>query len=299
LSVRRLHSLPLMLTAVLAVTIIGRASGHPSVFLPGQVFCPSRTLAVGTIVMQPQQCFSIFLMRTPQTTFLGFVPAGLIAISSRQVINLGTALGTQIKSRTALLLPLVVPGLFVPVNSIVVQPFQIEEMGGTIMGVRLADAPNIVVPFPTQTPTTAAPLFPTSFEIPLPADLRIIPPGSDVPSDEAVFSGKWAGRWNSQDHGVADDGLPHIFVVESIRRENGFMRSERRIIGIFAWGESSRWEVFPGWTRGEGVFERGILQFTLPGGVRATYRMVIDDTLEGTYESPDFGVLLATLSRTR
>jgi hypothetical protein len=43
--------------------------------------------------------------------------------------------------------------------------------------------------------------------------------------------------------------------------------------------------------------ERGILQLTLPGGVRARYRMAVDGTLDGTYESPDFGVMRASLSR--
>jgi hypothetical protein len=188
------HSVRFIMTAVLAAMLVGQASGHPVVFFPGQVFCPPRTLMVGAVVMQPPQCFSIFLMRTPQTAFLGFVPAGLIGAPARHVISLSTSLGTRIRTRAFLLLPVAIPVLFVPANAIVVQPFQIELMGGGL-GVRFADDPNMVVPFPTGAPPQTTPAWSSaSFEIPLPADLHIIPPGPDVPTDEAALSGRWVGK---------------------------------------------------------------------------------------------------------
>jgi len=291
------HSLLVIVTAALAATLVAQASAHPAVFFPGQVFCPPRTLTVGTVVMQPPQCFSIFLMRTPQTAFLGFVPAGLIGAPARQVISVSTSLGTRIRTRALLLLPVIVPVLFVPANAIVVQPFQIELMGGGL-GVRFADDPTMVVPLPTDAPPRGTPAFSSAaFEIPLPADLHIIPPGPDVPTDEAALSGRWVGKWKGQGQGMTEDGLPHILAVEQIIRDDGFLRSQRRIVGTFAWGRAPGWEVFPGWMRAEGVMERGILQLTLPGGGRARYRMTVDGTLDGTYESPDFGVMRASLSR--
>ena len=42
--------------------------------------------------------------------------------------------------------------------------------------------------------------------VPLPSDVRIIPPGPGIPTEVAAFSGKWQG--------VGDETLDHILVVE-------------------------------------------------------------------------------------
>jgi len=44
--------------------------------------------------------------------------------------------------------------------------------------------------------------------VPLPADVRIVPPSTEVPKEFAAFSGKWQGVW--------DQTLDHILVVEEI-----------------------------------------------------------------------------------
>ena len=50
-------------------------------------------------------------------------------------------------------------------------------------------------------------------DIPLPADIKILPPGPDVPSRAAKFSGAWKGQWVVQGGGGSHDG---ILIVEEI-----------------------------------------------------------------------------------
>jgi hypothetical protein len=286
----------LILGVALVIMPIAEAWGHPTVFFPGQAFCPSRALVIGKVVMPPQQCFAIFLMRTGQGAFLGFAPAGLFFVPFGQTIGLGTPLGVRMRARMLLLLPVAVPIFLVPFNTIRVEEFQVEDLGGTL-GVRFVEDPGTLVPitsFPSQGPSG---LPGDSTSAPLPTDLRVVPPGPGIPRDEAAFSGRWAGRWKGSGESVLDEGLPHLLVVEEIARDERFLTSGTGVIGIFAWGGSSRWGVFPGWSRVRGVFERGVLHLTLPGRGRATYRMAIDGTLDATYESAEFGVMRATLSR--
>ncbi len=291
------HCVPLILSVIFAITPLARAWGHPTVFFPGQAFCPPRTLVVGKVIMQPQQCFSILLIRTGQGAFLGFAPAAQFFVPSGQTVGLGTPPGVRMRARILLLLPIAVPVFFVPVNTIRLEAFQVEDLGGTL-GVRFVEDPNTLVPIiPSSPPQGPSGLLPDSSGIPLPTDLRVILPGPDIPRDEAAFSGKWVGRWKGRGESMADEGLPHLLAIEQITRDERFLKSERRVVGIFAWGPSLPRGVFPGWLRVSGVFERGILHLTLPGGGHVTYRMGIDGTLDATYESADFGVLRATLSR--
>jgi hypothetical protein len=299
--VRRVYHLqrcvPLALGMIIAVTPIAEVWGHPTVFFPGQAFCPPRTLVVGKVIMQPQQCFSIFLMRTGQGAFLGFAPAGLFFVPPGRIVGLGTPLGVRMRSRILLLLPIAVPVFFVPIDTIRLEAFQVEDLGGTF-GVRFAEDPSILVPITPSSPAQGPSRLPgDSTGIPLPTDLHVVSPDPDIPRDEAAFSGRWAGRWRGHEESMANEGLPHLLIVEEITRDDRFLTSGRRVAGVFAWGGSSRWGVFPGWSRVSGVFERGILKIMLPGGGRATYRMGIDGTLDATYESADFGVMRATLSR--
>ena len=47
-------------------------------------------------------------------------------------------------------------------------------------------------------------------ETPLPADVRLIPPGPEVPEAVARFAGAWSGAWGRS------DGLCHTPVVEDV-----------------------------------------------------------------------------------
>src|SRR4030095_6019187 len=57
-------------------------------------------------------------------------------------------------------------------------------------------------------------------ETPLPADIRVIPAGSDVPETVARFAGAWAGAWRTPTGG---DALCHTLVLEEVF-SNGFAR---------------------------------------------------------------------------
>ncbi len=291
------HCAIVALTVLLAI-LPGRTWAHPTVFFPGQAFCPSRTLVLGTVTVPQEQCFSLFVMRMPQAAFLGIVPAGLFVVPLGQNVGVATSLGARIRARAVLLLPIAFPLFFVPVNTIRLEAFQVEDMGGQV-GVRLAGDPHTLVPI---APLSGSPgpgeMSVGSSSVPVPSDLLIHPPGPEIPRDEAVFSGRWSGRWKGRES-VVDEGLPHFLAIEQIIRDDRFLKDERRVIAVFGWGRSSRWDMLPGWLRAEGVFQRGILFLTLSNGAHASYRMSIDGTLDATYESPDFGAVRGVLSRLR
>ncbi len=278
----------LILAVALTALPSVQAWGHTTrviVVQPGHSFCPSHTLALGSIIIQEGRCFSVFLMRTHQTAFFAFVPAGLFLIPPGQLVRLDTPLGARITSRIFLLLPITSTVTLLPVNTIRVVIVRIEDAGSTL-GIRLVEDPATVV--------TVIPA-PAHSGVPVPDDARLIPPGREVPPDEAAFSGKWVGQWEGKWRGIVEGSLPHVLTVEEIARDD--LTSASRAVVVFAWGTAPRWGVFRGWYRVRGVFERGILRLTLPSGGRATYRMSIDGTLDATYERADFGVVHATMKR--
>ena len=56
--------------------------------------------------------------------------------------------------------------------------------------------------------------------VPLPNDVKVIPPSSDAPRQAAAFSGKWVGAW--------DIKLDHVLVVERIEGNKAHV--------LYAWG---------------------------------------------------------------
>jgi hypothetical protein len=61
-------------------------------------------------------------------------------------------------------------------------------------------------------------------QVPLPSDITVIPPGSDVRRELGAFSGRWIASWS----GVLDS----VFIVESINNERAEI--------IYAWGDAPR-----------------------------------------------------------
>jgi hypothetical protein len=57
-------------------------------------------------------------------------------------------------------------------------------------------------------------------ETPLPADVRLVPAGPDVPETVARFAGAWAGAWKVP---TGADALCHTLVVEEVF-SSGFAR---------------------------------------------------------------------------
>ena len=114
--------------------------------------------------------------------------------------------------------------------------------------------------------------------IPLPNDVRIIPPSSGIPKEATVFSGKWSGVW--------DGILKHILVVEEINPPEANV--------IYAWGTAPNWRIYePNSVRVKGTYADGVLNLSLSNGAKVTYRMLADGTLDGAYE------LRGNISRTK
>ena len=119
----------------------------------------------------------------------------------------------------------------------------------------------------------------------LPANLRIVPPGPDVPQEIAALSGKWAGKWG----GV----LAHVLVVEEIA-----MAPPRAVVhAVYAFGANPPALSTPGWGRVRGLIAEGQLRLTSPGGATVIYRMASIDTLEAFYDPQGFRPLYARMQR--
>jgi hypothetical protein len=122
-------------------------------------------------------------------------------------------------------------------------------------------------------------------ETPLPADVRLIAPGSEVPEAVARFAGAWSGAW--LDKGNA--ALCHTLVVEQVYA-NGFAR------GIFSVGTYADWERRqPNFWYITGRIVDGELRFHIHG-IKLTYR-VADEALQGHFDHPDGTTGGASLSR--
>ena len=104
----------------------------------------------------------------------------------------------------------------------------------------------------------------------IPRNTRVVPPGPEVPREQAAFSGKWSGRWPGD--------MPHVLVVEEIRV------SPPRVIVVYANGGSQ-----PIWVRWAGVLSGRELRLDRDRfGVNTasvSYRLLSDDTADAFFES--------------
>jgi hypothetical protein len=92
-------------------------------------------------------------------------------------------------------------------------------------------------------------------ETPLPADMRLIPAGPDVPETVARFAGAWAGAWKTP---TGADALCHTLVVEEVF-SNGFARV------IYSHGTDEGLKILlPQFWRATGRIVDGVLRFQLP-----------------------------------
>jgi hypothetical protein len=69
--------------------------------------------------------------------------------------------------------------------------------------------------------------------IPLPQTINIETPGSDVPPEIAVFSGKWEGWWPG--------GMDAVLIVEKITTTKAEV--------IYAWDDAPSWRITKGFRR--------------------------------------------------
>ena len=104
---------------------------------------------------------------------------------------------------------------------------------------------------------TADPAVAAACDTPLPDDVQIMPPASDVPADLARFSGAWGdGKWGGQ--------LCNTLVVEMVAADGV-------IDAIYSWGESRGWSAEPGFSRVSARVADGKFSFAAPGGAEVTY----------------------------
>lgn len=97
---------------------------------------------------------------------------------------------------------------------------------------------------------------------PLPADLVINQPGSDVPSKLAEWSGVWHGKWGGS--------LCSSLAID-------FVDADGRIRFVYTWGKGPKHMPFdPGFTVGKGRIEDGSFGF----GSRTTLKFVMTENGE-------------------
>lgn len=100
---------------------------------------------------------------------------------------------------------------------------------------------------------------------PLPANVAIVPPATDVPPGEQAFSGRWRGYW--------DGYIEHTLVVERVTTDGADI--------VYAFGAFSN--IAAGWSRHHGVWDGGALSVVMPRPATVTYRLEPDGSIAATY----------------
>jgi hypothetical protein len=77
--------------------------------------------------------------------------------------------------------------------------------------------------------------------VPLPNDILIVSPNSNLSPEIKAFSGKWGGRWWNPSGNIGD-GNDAVLIIEKII-------NERQVIVVYAWGDSFAWNITKGWAR--------------------------------------------------
>ena len=124
-------------------------------------------------------------------------------------------------------------------------------------------------------------------DVPLPNDITIVTPGSDVPKELAAFSGKWYGEWRgARTDTLMTDG---ILVVERVFPPYALI--------VAATSPSPQWKIQGGWARQTADFSNGALKVYFPAtGATVTYRLKEDGTISAVSEHPG-GTWRSTLTR--
>lgn len=129
---------------------------------------------------------------------------------------------------------------------------------------------NSQINYVTMQRQPPAPTVPLSTEgtTPLPVNIKIIPPASDISSNIAAFSGTWQGVW--------DNGRATTLVVEKI--------APPEAIAIYSWGPWKKQG--SGWRRYIGMIDSGRLILSDPGREVIIAFLLSKDgqTLEATWQ---------------
>jgi hypothetical protein len=115
----------------------------PLVHHAGDLYCPTRTLVAGNVVIPAGQCFMLSVLRDRTGTFLAFVPRGE-KIPPGQLVRLDTPAGPKLRGRL-FLIPLSTSGALVPLNTMTLVGAQIQNLG-TLVRFVLTGLPAPVAP---------------------------------------------------------------------------------------------------------------------------------------------------------
>lgn len=124
--------------------------------------------------------------------------------------------------------------------------------------------------------------------VPLPDNVKITKPGSEVPPAQAAFSGRWFGVWSENDKRYGS--REHILIVERIRIDPS------RVNVVYAWGPRPALSAIPeramstgpGHTRIQGAFVEDELHLHRSDGAFIRYRMLPNETLDASWELTRF-----------
>ncbi len=163
-------------------------------------------------------------------------------------------------------------GLFVRVNRSDLKAFALgatKEGGFPACQQAVLGSPPAAQPAPGTTPAPAGVPVNVQLPVPMPGDLRIIPPSSDIPANRAAFSGVWVGKWE----GFLDTAL----AVQEITPSG--------VAAVYSWGVAPQWNIRQsGWSRKQGVFT-GATELQLRGDPLIIYRMRPDGRLDAEFQS--------------
>ncbi len=83
----------------------------------GDAFCFDRAMSLGNVVVAGGRCYTFYLVRTLDGSFLAFGPPGPPMIPPGQIVRLGTPAGAKLKGRLFYTVPLPRPITTIAVGS--------------------------------------------------------------------------------------------------------------------------------------------------------------------------------------
>lgn len=119
-------------------------------------------------------------------------------------------------------------------------------------------------------------------DVPLPADVHVVPPGPAVPPDLAFWSGRWTGKWRGT--------LNTALVVETISGAHAQV--------VYGWGKGPAGRMVPGFMRATATVSANHLEFQSPThSVSLRYTREANGKLAAAWQSMRGGYSTATMER--
>ncbi len=126
----RLFLLAIITIALLTPTAAGN-DRRVRILSQGEVFCPSKTLLLGNVVVDEGRCFRLGILRERQGAFLALVDS-VVAIRRNQPVFLDTPFGFKVRERIVVLAPIRMTRQIIsiiPLNAIQLVPVRVEDLG--------------------------------------------------------------------------------------------------------------------------------------------------------------------------